>query len=52
MSAEEAKEKELKTLQCLRDHGYDVKDPAPGQAAQVEVPDGVSQDGLKDCSGR
>jgi hypothetical protein len=35
MSAEEAKEKELKTLQCLRDHGYDVKDPAPGQAAQV-----------------
>jgi hypothetical protein len=52
MSGEEAKEKELKTLQCLRDHGYNVKDPAPGQAAQVEVPDGVSQDGLKDCSGR
>ncbi|MFI7699587.1 hypothetical protein [Nonomuraea sp. NPDC049480] len=52
MSGEEAKEKELKTLQCLRDHGYDVKDPAPGQAAQVEVPDGVSPDGLKECYGK
>ncbi|MCG5219639.1 hypothetical protein [Streptosporangium sp. KLBMP 9127] len=51
LSDEEAKEKELKTLQCLRDHGYNVKDPAPGQAAQVEVPDGVSQDGLKECYG-
>ncbi|MFF0308980.1 hypothetical protein ACFYSC_16250 [Streptosporangium sp. NPDC004379] len=51
MSDEEAKEKELKTLQCLRDHGYNVKDPAPGEAAQVEVPDGVSQDGLKECYG-
>jgi hypothetical protein len=49
MSAKEAKEKELKTLQCLRDHGYKVKDPAPGQAAQVEVPDGVSPDGLTEC---
>ncbi|MFG1961642.1 hypothetical protein [Nonomuraea sp. NPDC049028] len=49
MSDKEAKEKELKTLQCLRDHGYKVKDPAPGQAAQVEVPDGVSQDGLTEC---
>lgn len=52
MSDKEAKEKELKTLQCFRDHGYNVKDPAPGQAAQVEVPDGVSQDGLKECSGK
>jgi hypothetical protein len=51
MSDKAAKEKELKTLQCLRDYGYDVKDPAPGQAAQVEVPDGVSQDGLKECYG-
>ncbi|MEU7744476.1 hypothetical protein [Nonomuraea sp. NPDC049158] len=49
MSDKEAKEKELKTLQCLRDHGYKVKDPAPGQAAQVEVPEGVSQDGLTEC---
>ena len=52
VSDKEAKEKELKTLQCLRDHGYKVKDPAPGQAAQVEVPDGVSQDGLKECYGK
>jgi hypothetical protein len=51
ISDKEAKEKELKMLQCLRDYGYNVKDPAPGQAAQVEVPDGVSQDGWKECSG-
>ena len=49
LSGKEAKEKELTTLQCLRDHGYKVTDPGPGQAPQVEVPDGVSQDGLTEC---
>ncbi|MEV4107781.1 hypothetical protein [Nonomuraea sp. NPDC049695] len=48
-SGAEAEERKLKQLQCLRDHGYRVKDPGEGQAPQIEVPEGVSEDGLTKC---
>ncbi|MEV0233741.1 hypothetical protein [Nonomuraea sp. NPDC050786] len=47
-----AEERKLKQLQCLRDHGYRVKDPGAGQAPQIEVPEGVSEDGLTTCLSR
>jgi hypothetical protein len=44
-----AEEQQLKRLQCLRDQGYDVKDPGKGQTPQIQVPEGVSEDGLTKC---
>jgi hypothetical protein len=51
LSDNEKKEKSLKVMQCLRDQGYEVTD-RPGQAPLVEVPDGVSPDGSKQCFGK
>ena len=37
----------LKQVKCLRDHGVDIKDPAPGEALQI--PEGTSEDVMNRC---
>ncbi|MFC4586543.1 hypothetical protein [Sphaerisporangium corydalis] len=50
--AKEAAEKTLKSLQCLRDLGYDVADPENGQPARIEAPEGASQEDMDKCFSR
>jgi hypothetical protein len=37
----------LKQVKCLRDHGVDIKDPAPDEALQI--PEGTSEDVMNRC---
>jgi hypothetical protein len=37
----------LKEVQCLRDHGLDVKDPSPREALQI--PEGADEDVVNAC---
>jgi hypothetical protein len=39
--------KTLEQVQCLRDHGVDIKDPGPDEAMQV--PEGTSEDVINRC---
>ncbi|MFI5987037.1 hypothetical protein ACIBEA_40005 [Streptomyces sp. NPDC051555] len=52
-----AKDKALKTAKCMRDHGFDMKDPEfnGGAMTGTTIPDGVDKEAfeaqLKKCSG-
>jgi hypothetical protein len=45
--AEEMRENLLDLAACLREQGYDVEDPAPGEG--LGMPGGITEEALKEC---